>query len=115
MSYRKFLKFLVFLLSILTANLVTTIIDDYMMSYKGEFSPVVFTWLGMAVVVAIYYPLFSKIDVWATKFSDSFVKAGKKMTGKKTGAIVAFFVGLLVLYYFYGTLWFDTNLFSQLF
>lgn len=115
MTYRKIIKFLVLLLSILTANIVTTLIDEYLMSYKGTFSPAIFTSIGMAVVVAIYYPLFAKIDGWSNTFAESFVRAGKKMTGKKTGALIAFAIGLLVLYYFYGKLWFNHNLFTVLF
>jgi len=80
------------------------------MSYKGEFNPATFTWIGMAIIIAVYYPLFARIDSWSSKLSESFVRTGKKMTGRKTGAIIAFIIGLLVLYYFYGKLWFDFNI-----
>jgi len=111
--YKRFFKFMVLILGILLANLITMWIDNYMLTYKLKFPPHIFTWLGMAVIIIIYYPLFTYIDKWATKSGEKFVKAGKKVIGREIGAIIAFIAALFVLYYLYGMEWFNTNVFSS--
>jgi hypothetical protein len=111
--YKRFFKFMVLILGILLANLITMWIDKYMMSYKLKFPPHLFTWIGMAVIVIIYYPLFTYIDKWATKAGEKFVKAGKKVIGREIGAIIAFIAALFVLYFLYGREWFHPNVFSS--
>jgi hypothetical protein len=115
MTYRKFFKFMVLILGILFANLLTIWIDNYMLSYKWQYAPHIFTWIGMGVVLLIYYPLFRYMDKWSTTLSDKFLKAGKKLAGRKTGSFIAFFVGLLLLFYFYGREWFNANVFESFF
>lgn len=115
MNYNKIFKFMVLLISILTANLLTTVIDNYVLEYKSSYNPYIFTWIGMLVVVAIYYPLFTRIDKLSSQFSEKFIKVGKKITGKKTGVLVSFIIGIIILYYFYGKLWFDTNVLFSMF
>ena len=115
MSYRKFFKFMVLILGILTANLLTIWIDNWMLSYKWKYSPHIFTWIGMGIVVVIYYPLFTKIDKWSSKAGDKFMKAGKKLVGREIGAVLAFLLALLLLYFLYGLEWFDSNVFTSFF
>lgn len=110
-GYKRFFKFMVLMLGILFANLVTMWIDNYMMSYKTKFPPHTFTWIGMVVIVLIYYPLFTRIDKWATTASDNYMKVGKKVVGREIGAIVAFLIALFGLFYLYGVQWFHTNVF----
>lgn len=115
MNFRKIFKFMVLILGILLANLITIWIDNYMLSYKWEYSPHIFTWIGMAIVVVIYYPLFTHIDKWAALTGEKFLKAGKKLAGRRLGALLAFIVALLILYFLYGREWFDTNVFTSFF
>lgn len=115
MTYRKFFKFMVLILGILFANLLTIWIDNFMLSYKWKYSPHIFTWIGMGVVIVIYYPLFTKIDKWASKAGDKFMKAGKKLVGREIGAILAFIFALLILYFLYGLEWFESNVFTSFF
>lgn len=109
MTQRKFIRFLVLILGILTANLVTTLVDEYFLSHKGEARPFIFTWIGMLVVVAVYYPLFTHIDMWSVKLSDSMLKKGRSLVGKNYGIYLFFIVALFVLYYFYGKMWYKFN------
>jgi hypothetical protein len=111
--YKNLFKFMVLILGILLANLITMWIDNYMMLYKLKFPPYIFTWIGMAVIILIFYPLFTHIDKWSTKAGEKFVKAGKKVIGRKIGAILAFIAALLFLYFLYGKEWFHSNVFSS--
>ena len=65
------------------------------------------------IIAIIYYPLFTRVDKWATKLGDKYMKIGKKVAGKEIGSIVAFVAGLFALFYFYGKEWFNTNVFSS--
>jgi hypothetical protein len=114
MNYRGFFKFMVLVLGILFANLLTIWIDNCLLTYRWQYSPHTFTWIGMGVVLCIYFPLFKYMDKWATTLSDKFLKAGKKFGGRKLGSFLAFFVGLLVLFFFYGLEWFNTNVFKSM-
>jgi uncharacterized protein YacL len=112
-GYKQFFKFMVLMLGILFANLITMWIDGYMMTYKLKFPQYTFTWIGMAVIVVIYYPLFTRIDKWATRASDKFMRVGKKVVGREIGAILAFIGAMLLLFYLYGLQWFHTNVFKS--
>jgi len=83
---------------------LTTFIDEFVLKYKNTFNPYIFTWIGMLIVVLIYYPLFTQIDKISSSFSEKFIKAGKKITGRKAGIILTFLIALILLYYFYGKL-----------
>jgi len=103
------------MVGILIANLITLWIDSYFFSYKSKFPAYLFTWIGMGVIVLIYYPLFTRIDKWSTKVGDKFIKAGKKVWGRKLGATIAFIIALLFLYYLYGKEWFNSNVLKDFF
>lgn len=108
--YRYFFRFVVMTLTILTVNLLTNTISDYMISYKNQYKPVVFTLLGMAVIVVIFYPLFAKLEGWVKNISLKAIKSGKSVAGKYLGLFLTFFVGMLILCYFYGKMWYHINL-----
>ncbi len=105
---------MVLLVSLLIANLVATHIDNFVLTYKKDYNPAIFTWIGMAVVVVIYYPLFSHIDKWSGIVANRFLNAGKIFFGKKLGIFIAFFLAVFVLYYLYGKLWFNYNVLRSL-
>lgn len=115
MNFQSITRFLILICGMLLANLLATYIDSFFMEYKGQFSPELFTLIGMAVVVAVYYPLFTRLDAWSIKTTQKFIKAGKALSGRKTGSIVALIAILLALYYYYGKLWFNQNLILRLF
>jgi hypothetical protein len=107
--YRYFFRFVVASLTLLTANLVTNAINDYMVSYKYQVKPVTFTLIGMAIIIVVFYPLFMKLEDWLKYFSSKFVKTGKSIGGKYLGLFFTFVGGLLVLFYFYGKVWYHID------
>ncbi len=108
--YRYFFRFVVMTLTILTANLITIAINNYMVSYKYHYKPLVFTFLGMAIIVVVFYPLFIKLENWVKDISVSVVKSGKSVAGRYMGLVLVFLLGLLVLSYFYARMWYHINL-----
>jgi uncharacterized membrane protein required for colicin V production len=102
-------------LAILTANLLTNAISNFMVSYKYNYKPLTFTLLGMAIIVVIFYPLFIKLEEWLKKISAKMVKSGNSLAGRYLGLFFTFLLGLLVLVYFYAKMWYHIDILNALF
>jgi hypothetical protein len=107
--YRYFFRFAVTSISILTATLFTTAINEYLISYKYQIKPVTFTFIGMAIIVVVFYPLFIKLENWIKKLSAKVMRSGKSLAGKYLGLILTFIFCLLVLGYFYAKMWYHID------
>jgi hypothetical protein len=113
--YRFLFRFVVTTITILTANLLTTAISDYMVTYRNTARPLTFTLIGMAIIVIVFYPLFVKLEDWVTGFSVKLVKSGKSLAGKYLGLFLIFFVCLVILGYFYARMWYQIDIVRALF
>jgi hypothetical protein len=113
--YSKLFKFVVTTLTILTANLLTTHISDFLIGYKSHLKPVTFTLLAMGIICIVFYPLFTKLEDWLNQMSVKVVKKGKTIGGKYIGLLVIFLLCLAVLTYFYAKLWYHIDLLKILF
>ena len=113
--YRYFFRFVVTTLTILTANLLTTAISDYMISYRNHLKPVTFTLIAMGIIVLVFYPLFTKMEDWVKALSLRVIKSGKSLAGKYMGLTLAFVAALAVLCYFYAREWYHIDLAKALF
>lgn len=108
--YRFFFRFVVTTLTILTANLITTAISDYMITYKNHVKPLTFTFFAMAIIVVVFYPLFLKMEEWLKKISVKVIKSGNSVAGRYIGLFFTFITGLLILSYFYARMWYHIDL-----
>jgi hypothetical protein len=108
--YRFFFRFVVTTLTILTANLITNAVSEYMTTYKNHVKPVTFTLLAMAIIVVVFYPLFMKMEELLKKISAKMVKSGNSVAGKYFGLIITFLGALSVLCYFYAKMWYHIDL-----
>jgi hypothetical protein len=113
--YRKVFRFVVFTLTILTANLLSDFLSNYLVSFKNHYKPIPFTLLAMGVIVIIFYPSLQILDHWIAKFSKNIVETGKSLAGKYFGLLLAFIIALLILMYLYLQVWYDKNIFDYLF
>ena len=113
--YKFLFRFVVTTLTILTANLLTAAISDYMVTYKYSTKPVAFTFIAMLVIVVVFYPLFIKLEDWVSGISMKFIKSGRSLAGKYLGLILAFIGGMLVLFYFYARMWYHIDFLSVYF
>jgi len=113
--YRYFFRFVVTTLTILTANLLTTAISDYMISYRNHLKPVTFTLIAMGIIVLVFYPLFTKMEDWVKALSLRVIKSGKSLAGKYMGLTLAFVAALAILCYFYAKEWYHIDLAKALF
>ncbi len=113
--YRFLFRFVVTTLTILTANLVTTAITDYMITYKNHVKPLTFTLIAMSIIVVIFYPLFLKMEEWLKKISVKVIRSGNSVAGKYIGLLFTFLLGLIILLYFYARMWYHLDLLKLLF
>jgi hypothetical protein len=113
--YRYFFRFVVTTLTILTANLLTNALSDYMITYKNHAKPIAFSLIAMAIIVVVFYPLFLKLEDWLKGISVRFIKSGNSVAGKYFGLTITFLLGLLLLLYFYTKMWYHIDLFKALF
>jgi hypothetical protein len=105
-TYKKFVNVLVFIVSILSVNLITDRITNYLLLHKHLTNPVKATMIGMFLTVAVLYPAFLWIDDIAEKIAKNFFKAGKNAAGKIIGALITFSITIGILFLFYLHLWF---------
>jgi hypothetical protein len=114
MYYRKFVNFLLFIISILTVNLLTTLLSDYMMKYTQHNHPLKATLIGMVLTVFVLYPAYSRIDDISENLTRRIFTAGKNAAGKFLGLLWAFSVAFGILFVCYLNLWFHINLWDLL-
>jgi hypothetical protein len=107
--YKFLFRFTVTTLTILTANLLTSVISDYMVSYRYTTKPLIFTFIGMLIIVIVFYPLFMKLEGWIEEISVRVVKSGRSLAGKYMGLVITLIVGVLVLFYFYARMWYHVD------
>lgn len=105
-TYKKFVNLLVFIVSILTVNLITDRITNYLLEHKNLTHPAKATLIGMFLTVAVLYPAFVWIDDLGEKITKNFFKAGKNAAGKIIGVLITFCIAIGILFLFYLHLWF---------
>jgi hypothetical protein len=107
--YKLFFRFTVTTLTILTANLLTTYLSDYLVSYRYAAKPLIFTFAGMLIIVVVFYPLFMRLETWVEKISVRIVRSGRSLAGKYLGLLLTLSAGILLLFYFYARMWFHID------
>jgi hypothetical protein len=108
--YRYSFRFVVMSITILTANLLTTVLSSYLVTFKNHVRPLTFTIIGMGTIVLIFYPLFAKLEEWVKRLSMKIIKKGKSLAGKYIGLVLTFLACLMVLSYFYAKMWYHIDL-----
>jgi hypothetical protein len=108
--YRSALRFAVMSITILTANLLTSLLGSYLVTFRNHARPLSFTLIGMAATVVILYPLFAKLEEWVKKLSMRILKKGRSMAGKYLGLAMVFLACVSVLTYFYAKAWYHIDL-----
>lgn len=107
--YRYLFRFVVTTITILTANLLTTSISDHMVSFRSSYKPVAFTFIGIVVIILVFYPLFMKLEDWVKTISVRLFRSGKSFAGKYVGIILTFIGSILILFYFYARMWYHID------
>ncbi|MDF2457164.1 MAG: hypothetical protein K0R51_3157 [Cytophagaceae bacterium] len=109
---RKITNVLIVILTILAAELAVEYVKHFLKFKTGYHDKYLLTLIGMAVIVAIYYPVFGLVHHFTEHLTKKFVSASQKRAGGEVmGIVLAFLTGggllfLIYLYQWYGiTLW----------
>lgn len=108
--YKRLFRFSVMTGTILTANLITSTIGNYLVSYRNHVRPATFTLIGMLITVVIFYSLFVMLGEWVEKISANLLRQNKSGIIKYAGLIFTFLGCLLVLAWFYAKMWYRIDL-----
>jgi hypothetical protein len=114
--YKFLFKFAVTTVTILTVNLMTSKISDYLVTYKNSCKPLTFTLIAMAIITLIFYPLFTRMEVWVNQLSANFmIRSGQSKFGKFLGLLGVYLFCLTILFYFYAKMWYHIDLMKAIF
>lgn len=102
-------------LAILTADLIITLINKFILSYKGEINRHYVTLMGMAVVLFIFYIFVTNITKVSEYFVNRFVHITRVYLGRVIGLYFAVAVLSALLYSGYYWAWFDRNFFMEIY
>lgn len=108
---KKLNKLFVTILTILVVTLVASflkeLIDD---NYKDGRSPYTSVWIGMAVMVAVYYPMSLFLTKYFSAISRKYLRHYRRISKSNIlGLLLGFIVAILVLFGFYAKVWYDLN------
>jgi len=113
--YRYLFRFAVMSITILTANLITNSISNWLVTFRNQMKPLTFTLMGMAITVIIFYPLFALLEDRVKDLSAKVIKKGKSLAGKYVGLVVTFALCIAILSWFYARMWYHINLLHVVF
>lgn len=112
MNLRRLFGYCVLVVTVLSVNLLTGYISNYLMHYKGMTNPYKFTAIGMGVLVIILFPAFKYLDELVKSMAQRMMSKGHHMFGKFLGTLIVFALLLFVLYCIYADQWFGINVFK---
>jgi len=106
MNYNKLVNYYVFVLSILTVNLISDRITNYLFGLRFMTHPIKATAIGLCVLVFVLYPAYHYLNGWSERIAKRIFKIGKNAGGKFVGVTLAFLLCLFILYLLYMQFWF---------
>lgn len=105
---------MVLMISVLTLNLLTGFITNYIINYKTDINPYKFTGIAMLTLVFILVPAFrymsSKVEIVVARV----LVSGSNSFGKTIGLLFSFALIFGILFIIYLHQWFDINLWDVL-
>jgi len=112
---RKITKAILFTINVLIAYVVSSAVEDIILQKAQQLKPLSATAIGMAVIVLIFFPLFSITEKITEEVMKITLKTSKGTFGKRFGIIVFTIIAFVVLYNIYLELWFDMGIVDALF
>ena len=108
---RHLTKALVFILTILMAELAIEFIKHHLKLKTGVRDPYLRTLIGMGVIVGIFYPVFKFTEWFVELLTENFVEKAKEHSGNAVlGLLIAFVLGFGALFILYLKEWYGKTL-----
>lgn len=105
---------MVLMISVLTVNLLTGYITNYIIHYKLDLNPFKFTAIAMLVLVFILVPAYSYLGSQVELLAARILVKGSNSFGKILGLLFAFGLIFSILYAIYLRQLFHINLLTYL-
>lgn len=108
--YKKLFNLMVLMISVLTVNLLTGFITDYIIHARIALSAYKFTAFAMLALVFILVPAYSYLGTRIELLVARVLVSGSSSFGKITGLLLSFAVIFSILFAIYLYQWFGINL-----
>ena len=105
---------MVLMISVLTVNLLTGWITEYIIHYKLDINPYKFTAIAMLALVFILVPAYSYLDKQVEYLIVKVLLSGTSSFGKIMGLLLSFATIFGILFIIYLKEWFHINLLVEL-
>lgn len=116
MDNRRITKFIILVFTILFADVVKELVLHFFNITKNPNQPLRSVAIGMIVSIAVFYPIFTAMDVVLEKMVSSYVRGTKRVAGgSNKGLFVSFIIGVAILFALYLYAWFDIKFWNLLF
>lgn len=112
--YKKLFNLMVLMISVLTLNLLTGYITNYIIHYRIDINPYKFTAIAMLALVFILVPAFSFLSSKVELLAARLLVRGSNSFGKNIGLLFSFAVIFGILFVIYLDQWFGINLWELL-
>lgn len=115
---RKMTKYVVVIISILTAELLHEYIHAMLHKWleASGLGLYLMVLISMAVAVAVFYPAFHLIEKYVAWAAKKYVDGAKRVSGGPfKGLLVGFFVALILLFIGFCAVWYHINPLQDLF
>lgn len=101
---------MVLMISVLTLNLLTGFITNYIVHYKIDINPFKFTAIAMFALVFILVPAYSYMSGQIEILVARILVSGSNSFGKTIGLLISFAIIFGILFTIYLQQWFNINL-----
>lgn len=108
--FRKLFGVMVLMITVLTVNLLTGFITDYIVHYKLDINPFKFTALAMLVLVFILVPAYRYLGEKTEVLVARILISGSNSFGKILGLLLSFGIIFSILFGIYLHQWFGISL-----
>lgn len=113
MLKRKFTKYGMYAIAVLTATLINQLIVSYIKK-NIHLNGYLLVIVDMLVVLIIFTPAFSLVSKYTKKISAAYLKTSKKVTHSKNGRLMGILVALAILFAFFALLRHDINVIADI-
>ncbi len=111
--YKKLFKIMVLMISVLTLNILTGFITNYIVHYKIDLNPFKFTAIAMLTLVFILVPAYSYMSIQIEILVARVLVSGSNSFGKIIGLLFSFAIIFCILFAIYLHQWFNINLLEE--
>ena len=112
--YKKLFNIMVLMISVLTLNLITGFVTDYIVHYNIGINPYKCTGIAMLTLVFILVPAYSYMKPKIELLVARVLVSGSNSFGKNMGLLLSFMAVFGILFVIYLNEWFGINFWQVL-